>query len=261
MECLLQHSVDEVKASVRDLGYSVVAEELLAGLDLGLCGLSRVIAGAEPDDSLVALEHLDGQEADVVYVLRQGLLDVGEGILDRVAENPLLCREELVLDCVAALLNCLPEALSADGGDLNHRNSELGGELRDVDAVAALLDDIDHVDGDDYRDAELDELGREVEVPVEVCSVNDVEDTVRVSVNEIVSGNHLIAAERGEGVGSGEVDHLNLAFLASLDVEIDNSRLALNSDSRPVAHVLVGTREVVEHCGLAAVGVAGKGNG
>ena len=115
MEGLLQKPVDEVEAAVRDLGYRVIAEELLAGLNLGLCSLPCVIAGAEPDDTLIALEYLDGKEADVIDVLRQGLLDVGESVLDGVAEDPLLCGEKLVLNSVAALLNGLPEAVSAYG--------------------------------------------------------------------------------------------------------------------------------------------------
>lgn len=95
MEGLLQKPVDEVEAAVRDLGYRVIAEELLAGLNLGLCSLPCVIAGAEPDDTLIALEYLDGKEADVIDVLRQGLLDVGESVLDGVAEDPLLCGRSL----------------------------------------------------------------------------------------------------------------------------------------------------------------------
>ena len=51
-------------------------------------------------------------------------------------------------------------------------------ELLDVDLVAVLLDDVHHVDGHDHRDAELGQLRGEVEVPLQVRAVDDVQNRV-----------------------------------------------------------------------------------
>ena len=95
----------------------------------------------------------------------------------------LLCRLDQLLG-----------ALALDGCGLNDRNAKLLGELLDVDHVAALLDDIHHVQRDNDRDAHFEQLGGQVQVALDVGRINEVHDSVRLLVYEIVACYDLLQA-------------------------------------------------------------------
>ena len=54
--------------------------------------------------------------------------------------------------------------ISANKEGLLSLAAQLAAELLDVDAVPGFFDQVHHVQGDDYRDAQLGELGGQVEV-------------------------------------------------------------------------------------------------
>ena len=60
--------------------------------------------------------------------------------------------------------------------DLNSLTAQLGAQLLQVDLIAVLADEVDHVDSHDHGDAELDQLGGQVEVTLDVGAVDDVQD-------------------------------------------------------------------------------------
>ena len=63
-------------------------------------------------------------------------------------------------------------------GDLHNGGAQLFGQFLDIDLVAVLFDDVHHVDGDDRRDAQLDDLCREVKVSFQVRTVDEVQDGI-----------------------------------------------------------------------------------
>ena len=134
------------------------------------------------------------------------------------------------------------------------RSTQLFRKLLDVDLVAVLFDDIHHIDGDDRRDPQLHDLCREVEVPLEVRAVDEVQDGIRMFTQQVVSGNDLFQCIRREGVDAGKVRDGDIAVI------FEFSFFFLDRDSGPVTNVLVGAGERVEQGGLTAVRVAGKGN-
>ncbi len=97
-----------------------------------------------------------------------GLLDVGNGMLDAAGEG---VHGAAVLPFLAA--STAASAAFHDTGPFraeisttsqpSSRDSSSG-----VDLVAVLADDVHHVDGDDHGDAQLGQLGGQVEVTLEL---------------------------------------------------------------------------------------------
>ena len=123
-------------------------------------------------------------------------------------------------------------------------------QLFQVDLVPVFAHQVDHVHRHHHGDAQLDELGGEVQVALDVGAVHDVQDGVGLLVHQIAPGHHLLQRVGGEGIDAGQVldDHVLVALQPAL--------LLFHGDAGPVAHVLVGAGQVVEQRGLAAVRVA-----
>ena len=131
---------------------------------------------------------------------------------------------------------------------------ELTGQLRRVDLVAVFLDDVHHVDGDDDRNAKLGQLGRQVQVALQVRAVDDVQNRVRALADQIVTGNDFLQRVRGKGIDARKVGDDDVVMLFEL------AFLLLHRDARPVADELVGAGQRIEQRCFAAVRVARKGN-
>ena len=223
------------------------------GVDRFLVGVRQLKLG---NRALLALEHLDGEptsrrrgdlRAEDVDDLRERRLDlVGEADLRR-SGNTLLAEFYRGLH---KLIHAA--ALERRGG--NDRATELAGKLVDVDLVAVLLDEVHHVEGDDHRQAQFENLRGQIQVALQVGRVDQVDDDVRVAIEKIVASDDFLRRIRRERIDAGEVGNRDILVLGVL------AFLLFNSNARPVANVLVGAGQVVEHGRLAAVRVAGKRN-
>ena len=243
---------------VGDDGLAVVVHGVLTALDEGLQPGGEVGGEGEAGhDLLIPLKELDGVPPGGLggdHVLHQ-LGDGGEGLLHRLGEGMPGDKGLLGQGQGGGLFGGGHAARPLDGGGLHHRAAQSGRKLVGVDPVPPLFDHVDHVEGHHHRDAQLQQLGGEVEVALDVGGVHQVEDDVGAVVGQVVPGHHLLQGVGGQGVDAGQVHDGHV--LAALEPAL----LLLHGDARPVAHELGGAGEGVEHGGLAAVGIAGKGNG
>ena len=160
----------------------------------------------------------------------------------------------LILGGSDGSLGGLHDAVTLQGGDLHDLAAQLAAQLLGVDGVAVLLHHVHHVDGDDHRDAQLGELGGEVQVALQVGTVDDVQNGVGPLADQIVTGHHFLQRVGGQGVDAGQVGDGHAVMLAQLTF------LFLHGDAGPVTHELVGARQRVKQRGFTAVGVARQGN-
>ncbi|KAF5031695.1 hypothetical protein DSECCO2_625090 [anaerobic digester metagenome] len=209
-------------------------------------------------DILIPLEEFDGEPAEGIAL---GKVPVGrKGIHERhdlrlrivaVADGMLVVRRGL------CLLDCgFEEGVKplAPGSDRAHdRDLEELRKPRPVDGVALRFGHIGHVQGDDDRDPEFRELRRQVEVPLQVRRVHDLDDDVRLLVEEEVPRDDLVCGVRGQAVGAGKVDDLDLVAVTA-----DPAGLLLHGHPGPVPDVLPRTGQCVKERRLADVGVAGE---
>ena len=190
-----------------DDGLGIVVAVLLA-LGDQLLHASGLLLG-EVDELAgvcIALKQLDGVVATLVggNARRKVVLDVVQNVLDGGIE--------LVLRHLApgssGLLNLLEQLLNTlvlKGRDHHDRAAELLGELVRVDLVAVLLDQVGHVEGNDHGQAGLDNLKRQVQVALEVGSVDHLDDDIGLAAHEVIARALLLGAVGGKRVDAGEV--------------------------------------------------------
>ena len=122
-----------------------------------------------------------------------------------------------------------------------------------MDVVPVFLDHIHHVDRHHHRDAELGELGGQIQVAFQVGAVDDVQDRIRPVVDEVIAGHHLFQRVRGQRVDARQVHNRDVAVL------FQPAFLFLDRNARPVADKLVGAGQRVEQGGFPAVRIPRQG--
>ena len=191
--CRSDHVLDVVVTLVGDDGLGVVILRLLDrgddGLDVDvLAGTDHLVA-----DLIIPLEELDREEALLALRNVRGdlLLDLEDGIHDffREAVYDLGGTGLCLMD---RELGRLLDARAVQCGDLDRLTAEVLLDLVETDLVAVLLYDIHHVDCHHHWNTELLQLCGEVQVTLEVGTIHDVQDRIRLRVDEIVSRNDLL---------------------------------------------------------------------
>ena len=236
-----------------DNGLRVVVHLLFAVLDVFFDVRKDVRRHAQRLNRLrVPLEHLDRRPAagGFLDLAVQRLLDVREGVLHRTCEHVRTLALHALLRLGDGELRRLPRAFALQRRNLQHRTSQRLRELCRVDLVAVPADDVHHVHRHDHRQPQFQQLRGEVEVALQVRAVHDVQDGVRLLVDEVVARHDLLERVRRERVDAGKV--LDHHVVRALQPAV----LLLHRHAGPVADVLVGTRQVVEERRLAAVRVS-----
>jgi hypothetical protein len=141
------------------------------------------------------------------------------------------------------------------GDDGNHRATELARQGLGVHHHSLALGDVHHVQNDQQRYPHFGELAGQVQVALEVRSIDDVDDEIRLVGMHVVA-RHLfvqrdLAVHHVERVGARQVDDFETAV-----AEAELAALALDGDAGPVADTLPGAGEGVEQGRLATVGIA-----
>ena len=243
---------DEIIAHVRQRGISV-QPGLMLHLDDGvldqfffvLTQLQRV------EKVLLALDELHGAEA-------AGDVDALGMILDDVAHRmdaPMhrpLGAEILHLGRhpagggVDKRIHQLGDALIFRRGNGNHRNTEGFRHLLHVHTAAVAHQLVHHVQGDHRRHLKRQELKRQIEVPLYVGGVHNVDNGVRSGFEDEIPGNDLLLRIGADGVNAGQVHHLMVSSL-------DYARLLIHRNTGEIAHMLIGAGKSVKQGGFAAV--------
>ena len=145
------------------------------------------------------------------------------------------------------------------GGDETHDGaSEFGRELLEIDFELVLLGDVEHVDDHHHRHLHFNQLGREVEVALEVRAVDDVDHRFGFAREDVVASDALVFA-RGGG-GRDRIDAWKVDELDRLSFVRKEARLLVDGDAGPVADALARARQGVEERGFAAVRIADHAN-
>ena len=207
-------------------------------------------------DLFVPLKELDGVPP-ALFLGEAGeglLLNAGQGLLH--APGKPAGRNGRFPACRADRpFRGLHHAAAPDGGNLHHLAAQGLTELFRIQPVAVPVDHVHHIDRRHHGDAQLQQLGGQVQVPLQVGAVDDIQNGVGPLLRQIVPCRLLLRGVGGQGINAGQVGngHILPAF--------PNALLFLHGDAGPVAHVLVRARQGVEQGGLAGIGVARQGNG
>ena len=187
----LDEALDVTIALVGDDGIRRVVEEALSleddlvAVDLGTELLDSLLVTLEQLDGIVATHGVGDDAGELVLDLGKGSFELG-GEADRLRDDALASRLHGGGDQVL-------EAVALECRYLDNRYLELLGKLLGFDGVTALLDDIHLVERDHDGNVKLHELGGQVEIALEVRGVDDVDDDVGMTVNQVIARNDLLA--------------------------------------------------------------------
>lgn len=148
------------------------------------------------------------------------------------------------------MLDKLVDTLIVCRRDGHDGNAELGLEHADVDAASARGDLVHHVERDDKRHVEFHELQAQVEIALDVRTIDDVDDGIGFLVEHELARDDFLARIGRERVDARQVRHRDLGLIAYLAV------LAIDCHARKVADVLVRTGQRVEERRLARILIA-----
>ena len=236
--------LDEREAHVGESRKAIGARLLLHLGDDVLHGIELVLLEAKRlDHQLVALDELGrgvavGQ-ASALGVIGDKLSNGVDAAVHGAAVGAVRPAEVdapralAVAGHVDGVLHQLVYALVLGGRDGHHRHAQEGLQGVHVHGAAVLSDLVHHVECDDHGNVQLHELRGEVEVALDVGSVNNVDDRIGLGVDDELAAHDLLARVGRERVDARQVCDRGLWMAAHLAV------LAIHGDAREVAHVLV----------------------
>jgi len=218
--------------------------------------------GVDPAQHLgVVLQHFRRQPAGVIPALQQirpgdQVLYPADLFLDlaAVVDDPrppgttCLCRGHNRVEKLVHAEILVAHRLD-DGG------AQKVGQLLGVENTALGARRVAHIEGQHERHAQLHDLHSQVQVPLQVGRVDDVDDDVGPLIYDEVPGHHLFRGVGSEAVGAGQIDDAH----AHLTVPT-GTLLPLHGDSSVIAHMLAPARKVAEHGGLAGIRVPRQGD-
>ena len=179
--------------------------------------------------------------------------NMSDGVLHRAGEG--VHRNGLGrLGGVDGSLGSFHDALALQSGDLHHLAAQLTGQLRDVDLIAVLADHVHHVDGNHHRNAQLGQLRGQVQVALQVGTIDQVQDGVGALGDQIIPGYDLLQRVRRERINAGQVHDDDVVML------LETSFLLFHRNAGPVTNELIRTGQGIEQRRFTAVRVARQGD-
>ena len=262
---LLHQLVDEVEPHIRDGGGAIQTPLLLHLDDDVLDHLFFVLVELQGRlDALVALHELCGRKAhrdacglgmilDQVDDAVDAAVDCAAVILLAAEIHP--ARPLLILCDMERMIHQLVHALVLCRRDGHDRDAQHGLHLIDADSAAVAAHLVHHVQRQHHRRIQLHELHGEVQIPLDVGGVHDIDDARGLLADDELPGHDLLAGIGRHGVDAGQVCDLRIRVIP------DRTALAVHRHTREIADVLVGAGELVEEGRLAAVLVARQRKG
>ena len=150
------------------------------------------------------------------------------------------------------LIHQLAHALTLCGRDRYDRDAERGAHLLHVDGTAVGTHFIHHVQRQHHRYPQLKQLKCQVQIPLNVGGIHNVDDAVRLLVEDKVTGDDLLLCIGPQGVDAGQIHHGTAFFVYDL------SHLLVYRDTGKVADMLIGSGEGVEESRFPAVLISNK---
>ena len=201
-------------------------------------------------DFVITLEDLNSIPSLLFFrhIVYDCFFDMGKCMLDRTGEAVL--RDRLcIVCCIDGCLCCFHDTVALQRGDIYYFTAELTGELRKIDLIPVFLDDIHHVDRYNDRDTKLCQLCGQVEVSLEVRTIDDVQDRIRSLADQVVSRYNFLECVRRQGINTRKVRNNYIV------VFLQFSFFFLNGYTRPVTDKLICAGQRVKKSCLTTVRV------
>lgn len=139
----------------------------------------------------VAFEEPDGISALDRFrqIVQNRFLDMGQCMFYTPGKAMSRNRNGIRILCACqCFLNRLGHSRFFQRRDACHLATEFFLQPVGVDEITAFCEHVHHVDGDDHRNAQFQQLRGEIQIPFEIRAVHDIQDNVRFFIQQIISG-------------------------------------------------------------------------
>ena len=144
----------------------------------------------------------------------------------------------------------LVHALVLGSRDGHHWDTQHGLHLIDADGAAVAPHLVHHVQCQHHGHIQLQKLHGQIEVPLDIGGVHDVDDAGGLFVDDELPGDDLLAGIGGHRVDSRQVSDFCVRIIP------DCAALPIHRYTGEIAHMLVCAGQLIEQRGFAAVLVA-----
>ena len=106
------------------------------------------------------------------------------------------------------------DAGSLQRGNLHNLAAQFLFQFIDMDLITGFFNQIHHIDSHDHRNAKLHDLCGQIQVTLDIGTVNDIDDSIGSFMDQIVSGYYFLKCIGRKGINSGKVcdDDIFMAF-------------------------------------------------
>ena len=131
--------------------------------------------------------------------------------------------------------------------DGNDRNPQHLFHLVDQNRSAVFPYLIHHIQGKHHRNIQLHQLHGQIQIPLNIGSIHNVDDSFRMFIQHKISCNDLLTGIWGHGIDSRKIGHQCVFFSP------DSSIFSVHRYSRKVTHMLTGSGQLIKQCGFSTV--------
>ena len=256
---------DEVKTHVRHGGTVVQAPLLLHLQDQVVQRFSLILIQIQPlHDQGVSFQEFAGGEADresgtgtVIFDQMADRMDGpvdGAAVVIRAAEV-LSGRGFLVFGDMDRVPYQFIHAFIPGGGNGDDRDAQHVFHVVDVDRTPVAPDFVHHVEGDHHGDIQLQQLHGQIQVPLNIGGVYNINDGPGMLLQDKITGYQFLFGIGGHGIDARQVGDQGVGMAP------DDTVLAVYGNAREIAYMLIGSGQLVEQGRLAAVLVADQSEG
>ena len=147
-------------------------------------------------------------------------------------------------------LSSLLGPFSLQRADLDHVAAQSFPKLHQVNIVPVLANQVNHIHCHHNRIAQFQKLRCQVEVSFDVGSVDDIQNRIRMLLNQICTRYHFLRGVWRQGIDSRQIleNHMPIPFQGAF--------LLFNRNTGPVSHILIGPCQRIEQRCLSAVWIS-----
>ena len=203
------HLCNIVVSLIDDDRFCLIIHFLLRRLNI-LFNMCKLFLGEAKlfDRLFVAFKQLDREPALLLlgHIMHGSFFNMRDRVLDGTGKR--MRQHGLARFCrLDRRIRRFQNIVTLQRGDLDDPAAERLGKLRDMDLVAALPDDVHHVDRDNDRNAELDQLRRQIKIAFQIRAVHEIEDRVRPLADQIIPRDDLLQRIRRKRVNARQIGH------------------------------------------------------
>ena len=161
----------------------------------------------------------------------------------------------LIFGHMNSMLHQLVYALSLGRRDGYDRHAKIGLQLIYAYGASVPAHLIHHIEGNYHGHIEFHELHGKVEIPLYIGGIHYIYDSLGSLLHEELSCYYLLTGIGRHGINPRQISD------PCVRIALYDSILPVHRYAREIAHMLVGSRELVEKGGLAAVLISDQGKG